>query len=1489
MGRPASAVILIVLWCCWTVLLSSGVAVNIGPVSILAGDGVTSGAVFGPLNGSTFNFPGHIVQQPLSDSVLYVVEANNHIVRRIDLNTEMSASWAGKVAVAGHSGGDGASAARFNSPIAILPDPADVSLLFVGDMEGMLTLSMTTRLVTEFSGTGPGYIEGDAAVAKFNGVSGMVMQRYTRDLVVVDAGNNRIRGVNADVGGTVLIAGSGSAVTIDDVGQSAGFNVPQDVAGFPGDPDAVIVTDSGSHCLRKLVLSTVRVSTVAGGTFTAGVADGPLITASFWNPTGVTASSSGKKTVYVADFLNNRVRRVNFAADLVTTVVGNGAAQFHAAVKSVTASTNAPMKVSFACLSGDLTMYISGAHSIASVNVLPSEDYCRPLFENVGPVSILAGEAIIGDIDGPFPSALFSSPTGIVATSGTHAAHAGILYVAESGNNVLRMMTLGAETVSVWAGTVGPSGGHVDGVGTGAELDRPIALVLHPTDSTQMLCGEMGSIRIITIQTAAVATLSGLGVSGYVEGIADLAQFNRVSGIAQFPSGGTGTSSSIVVTDSTNNRVRTVSLVDGRTALLAGDGSSTTSRDGVGQSAATYKPVGLVALPAADDALLVSEGGGNCIRRLTASGNLTTYSGVCARYSVGFQDGPLFHARFYNPSGMAVALRKPSLVFVADTRNNVIRRVDTNAGWVSTIIGNGIAGLSRAPASLNAQLTRPVGMAIVWDPDIGAEVLYITAQHAVVKAEMRGSFTMSPTASETASTTPSQTTTASETSSSTTTASLSSTKSPSVTRSPRTLTLLRSASISTTRVRSRTVTVSRSAATPSPSLSRTGSSSPSQTTTRSTSSSSSSVTTTARSSLSVTTTAAASAAPTVTATLSPQYPATLQPTAQPALPIPVIVATAATSSAAVTAVAGSFASPAAALQVARAVGVLAVLRSCGGGPAAAFDQPLEFPRSLMPFLTVGPSDGAPHRGAVIAVFVAVVASILAGLGFGLWRALVGGPRAPTFGDGKAEGGDHSGTLFSPLNSDVAPTATRPRVDPAHVLRLAHMPGWIAVVAMVGLDGLASSLVVLLVRQVSPALDVALAVVAATGCVSAVVFVEYAVRRAGVASYVPESALQFVPITVQRNHTSRDIVSGTAAAPSRAAQLANTRAARWAVFGTWGWADLSNPACTTSSPSSNHLLTLGPVFAKYRSCTTCSETLDGATKMTCHARLMSAILPRFLMLDATMTVCAAVFESVAITVDCRSGILGLAVVNVLCFVMTVAFRPFAVPLKNALSAFLNLLTGASAVLAASAEYSSSDGTSAEAMRQAAASAAAAAAMVSLCAPLVFVLRFVWLRACGLAVGPDLERLNHLLRSRDPDFHRLLAAPPESTTADDAIIPLSGREPQATFPDGGPYQPANERLLETPIDVDDLVDGGSHAPSSASPMVAASADSSFLQSVPLRISRTAEGQRRFDELDELLNGSLSAHASNRTVVAHEPGPQDRRPVTACRASVLDFDFL
>jgi hypothetical protein len=1487
MARPASVVILIVLWCCWTVLLSSGVAVNIGPVSILAGDGVTSGAVFGPLNGSTFNFPGHIVQQPLSDSVLYLVEANNHIVRRIDLKTGTSAVWAGNVAVAGHRAGDGASDARFHSPVAILPDPADVSLLFVGVVEGIFTLSMTTRLVAEFSGAGQGYIEGSAAVAKFNGVSGMVMQRYTRDLVVVDAGNNRIRGVNADFGDTVLIAGSGNAVTIDDVGQSAGFNVPQDVACFPGDPDAVIVTDSGSHCLRKLVLSTGSVSTVAGGTFTAGFADGPLMSASFRSPIGVTPSSSGKKTVYVADFLNNRVRRVDFAVDLVTTVVGNGAAQFRAASTSVTASTNAPVKVSFACLSGDLTMYISGAHSIASVNVLPSEDYCRPLFENVGPVSILAGEASPGDIDGPFPSALFSSPTGIVATSGTHAARAGILYVAESGNNVLRRISLQTETVSVWAGIVGSSGAHVDGGGTSAELDRPIALVPHPTDSTQMLCGEIGSVRIITIQTAVVATLSGLGVAGYMEGIADVAQFSRVSGIAQFPSGGTGTSSSIVVTDLTNNRVRTISLVDGQTALLAGDGS-TTSRDGVGQSAATYKPAGLVALPAADDALLVSEGGGNCIRRLTASGNLTTYSGVCARYSAGLQDGPLFHARFYNPSGMAVAIRKPSLVFIADTQNNVIRRVDTNARWVSTIIGNGIATLSGAPASLNAQLTRPVCMAIVWDPDTGAEVLFITVLHAVVKAEMRGSFTMSPTASETASTTPSQTTTESEASSSTTTASLSGTTSPSTTRSPRTLTLLRSASISTNRVRSRTVTVSRSAATPSPSLSRTGSLSSSQTTTRSPSSSSSATTTARSSSSSVTTTAAASASSTATATLSPQYPATLQPTAQPALPIPVTVATAATSSAAVTAVAGSFASPAAALQVARAVGVLAVLRSCGGAPAAAFDQPLEFPRSLMPFLKVGPSDGAPHRGAVIAVFVAVVASILAGLGFGLWRALVGGPRAPTSSGGKAEGGDHSGSLFSPLNSDVAPTATRPRLDPAHVLRLAHMPGWIAVVAMVGLDGLASSLVVLLVRQVSPALDVALAVVAATGCVSAVVFVEYAVRQAGVTSYVPQSALQFVPITVQRNHTSRDFVSGTAAATSRAAQLASTRAARWAVFGSWGWADLSNPGCASSSPSLNHLLTLGHVFAKYRSYTTYAETLDGAKKMPCHARCMSAILPRFLMLDATMTMGAAVFESVAITVDCRSGILGLAAVNVLCLVMTVAFRPFAVPLKNALSALLNLLTGASAVLAASAEYASSDGTNAEAMRQAAASVAAAAAMVSLCAPLMFVVRFLWMRVFGLTVVPDTHGLAALQRAQDPDLHRLAADMPQAVVGATPEPDSSVKHQSSPRPLPDVFDQATDPLQEAGLD--DLL-AQPHGGVVTHALRATTEDSiSFLGSVPLRISRTAEGQRRFNELDELLNGSLSAHARNRLATDEsDQGLQGRRADTASTAQGLDFDFL
>ena len=81
------------------------------------------------------------------------------------------------------------------------------------------------------------------------------------------------------------------------------------------------VTDSGNHTIRKIVIATGSVSTLAGGAGNSGSADGAGSTARFNAPSGITTDGTN---LYVADYGNCTIRKVVIASGVVTTLVSAG-------------------------------------------------------------------------------------------------------------------------------------------------------------------------------------------------------------------------------------------------------------------------------------------------------------------------------------------------------------------------------------------------------------------------------------------------------------------------------------------------------------------------------------------------------------------------------------------------------------------------------------------------------------------------------------------------------------------------------------------------------------------------------------------------------------------------------------------------------------------------------------------------------------------------------------------------------------------------------------------------------------------------------------------------------------------------------------------------------------------------------------------------------------------------------------------------------------
>ena len=99
------------------------------------------------------------------------------------------------------------------------------------------------------------------------------------------------------------VAGTGSSGSANGTGTSASFNAPE---GITTDETNLYVADRTNHLIRKIVISTVVVTTVAG-TGSSGSSNGTGTSASFDEPEGITTDGTN---LYVADKNNHLIRKI---------------------------------------------------------------------------------------------------------------------------------------------------------------------------------------------------------------------------------------------------------------------------------------------------------------------------------------------------------------------------------------------------------------------------------------------------------------------------------------------------------------------------------------------------------------------------------------------------------------------------------------------------------------------------------------------------------------------------------------------------------------------------------------------------------------------------------------------------------------------------------------------------------------------------------------------------------------------------------------------------------------------------------------------------------------------------------------------------------------------------------------------------------------------------------------------------------------------------
>ena len=336
---------------------------------------------------------------------------------------------------------------------------------------------------------------------------------------------------------------------------------------------AVVATDSLGNTSTAYISGTGTGPLVAfgpgtistfAGTGTAGYnGDGiAAITAELYNPIGVAMDGAGN--LYISDY-NQRIRKVT-PGGTISTVAGTGTAGYGG---DNGPATSAQLSYPFGiAVDGAGNLYIADRLNNRVRKVTPG-----------GTISTVAGTgtAGYGGDKGLATSAELDYPTG-VAVDGT-----GNLYIADSANQRIRMVTPGGGIITTVAGTGVPGYSGDTGPATSANLDSPFGVAVDGAGNLYIADYDNNRIRKVT--GGIITTVAGTGVAGYGgdKGPATSAELYNPYGVAV---DGVG---NFYIADNYNNRIRQV--VDGVITTVAGAAAQGYGGDnGPATSAELYTP-----------------------------------------------------------------------------------------------------------------------------------------------------------------------------------------------------------------------------------------------------------------------------------------------------------------------------------------------------------------------------------------------------------------------------------------------------------------------------------------------------------------------------------------------------------------------------------------------------------------------------------------------------------------------------------------------------------------------------------------------------------------------------------------------------------------------------------------------------------------------------------------------------------------------------------
>ena len=348
--------------------------------------------------------------------------------------------------------------------------------IFVEGVETKRQLGATAvaDAVTTVAGNSTKGYSGDkglATAAQLNGPFGVTVD-LKGNIYVADTRNSVIRLVNVDTNIITTVAGYATDVGDNEYGGLIGDGGPATAAELYNPTGVAVdtagniyIADTGNHLIRKVTRSTGYLTTLAGDIVRGSESQkdfgnngyygdgGPATKAILSNPNGLAIGLTGN--IYIADTNNNVIRMVDISTNNITTVAGTALfATYYYSEDSGYSGDNGPATEARLTKPKGIAIDTAGNIYIAD----SGNNVIRMISRCIGHITTVAGNGIQGYSGDGYPAqnATMSGPTSVAVDA------EGNIYIADTGNNVIRVVASSTGIITTLATNVRAYGIAID-------------------------------------------------------------------------------------------------------------------------------------------------------------------------------------------------------------------------------------------------------------------------------------------------------------------------------------------------------------------------------------------------------------------------------------------------------------------------------------------------------------------------------------------------------------------------------------------------------------------------------------------------------------------------------------------------------------------------------------------------------------------------------------------------------------------------------------------------------------------------------------------------------------------------------------------------------------------------------------------------------------------------------------------------------------------